>query len=101
MLARVAHQHRHSFLLALVCLSSAVVPACQKDAGTDEQGTSTESSGDGDGDGDPGDGDGEPGDGDGDGDTGPDCTPGAFGCICDEADMCVEGLVCVDGMCTF
>jgi hypothetical protein len=92
MLARVvAPQHRHFYLLLLACL----VPACTTEGGVDEQGTSTESSGDGDG-----DGDGDPGDGDGDGDTGPDCTPGAFGCICDNG-MCVEGLVCDEGMCTF
>jgi hypothetical protein len=31
----------------------------------------------------------------------PDCTPGAFGCICAEGDTCSPDLACVDGMCTF
>jgi hypothetical protein len=70
----------------------------QSDGETGDSGMQSGSESDsGDGDGD-GDGDGE---GDGDGDTGPDCTPGALNCICDENGECIEGLACVDGMCTF
>lgn len=31
--------------------------------------------------------------------SGPGCTPGEEGCVCDERDMCAEGLACEDGMC--
>ncbi len=34
-------------------------------------------------------------------DTGSDCTPGAFGCTCDENDMCAPMLECEAGMCVF
>ncbi len=31
----------------------------------------------------------------------PDCTPGAWGCICGEGGSCAPDLVCTDGKCTF
>jgi hypothetical protein len=87
----------------LLFISLAMLPlSCTKDGSGNENATET-SGGDGDGDpgdGDPGDGDGDPGDGDpGDGDPG--CTPGSFGCACDDAGQCVEGLACIDGECAF
>jgi hypothetical protein len=62
----------------------------------DGDGDAETGTGEGDGDGDPGtgDGDGDPSTGDGDGDpTDTDCTPGSFGCPCDNG-MCDEGLSC-------
>jgi hypothetical protein len=31
----------------------------------------------------------------------PDCTPGAFACVCGEGDTCSPDLTCKDGICTF
>lgn len=77
--------------------------ACPNEGGvTDTSETSSEGEGEGSGSDEVAStvGDTTPGETDTNNDV-PDCTPGAFGCICGEGDTCSPDLACMDGICTF